>query len=564
MNTNNPRQYVAGGPRAADGFLPTRGDYLAYIPRVRSPQPENGATPAQSHITLQDSSNVQPAETVAGATPHTPKAGATFTEFVSEHKLAASAPKFANVSEEHDEMLQHFDLPRYVPPERPLLVVRRRVAWMKLFLRGFATTFGVALLIGGFLFWRGYANLHKVFRGTGTVAALSEQHVAPELLKGEGDGRVNIALLGIGGEGHDGGDLTDTIIILSVDPVNNKAAMLSVPRDLWVKMPVNYFGPYQKINAAYSAGKYRYLGKTDSSNNDNQATDAGFASADQALSDVLGININYHVLVDFKAFQQAIDTVDGVAIDVKEKLYDPTMAWENANNPVLAAQGQQVMHGKQALMYARSRETSSDFARADRQRQLLLALRQKSTSLGTLSSPNRIDGLMNAFGNNVRTDLSTQAASRLYSILKKINDADISSLGLTSPQNLVTTDRVGDISVVRPQAGFNTYSAIQAYVRSQLPDGYLVKEHASVYVVGANEGLRTHTVETLGSFGYHISGSVVGQNIPSGPTLVDLTDGAAPYTLHYLQDRYGIAATNTLPANVQVPVGTQFVIIAGI
>jgi LCP family protein required for cell wall assembly len=329
-------------------------------------------------------------------------------------------------------------------------------------------------------------------------------------------------------------------------------------------MPVNYFGQYQKINAAYSAGKYAFLGKTDSRNDDHQAVDAGFAAVDQAVGDVLGIRINYHVLVDFTAFQQAVDTVDGVTLDVKERLYDPTMAWENANNPVLAAQGVQTMSGKQALMFARSRETSSDFARGERQRQLLLALRQKTVSLGTLSSPARIDGLMSAFGNNVRTDLSTQAAGRLYTIMKKIGDTDIASLALTAPVSLVTTDRVGDASVVRPQAGFNTYSAIQSYVRAQLPDGYLLKEHAAVHVVGATEELRAHTVATLEGYGYRISGSSVVPTVPSGPTIVDFTDGTAPYTLHYLQDRYGIAASDTLPAQVQVPANAQFAIIAGI
>lgn len=424
---------------------------------------------------------------------------------------------------------------------------------------------GLVILSGGLLVWRGYSNVHKVFRGSSTVAALSSTHVAPELLKGEGDGRVNILMLGVGGENHPGGDLTDTIMVLSVDPVNKKAAMLSVPRDLWVKMPVNYFGSYQKLNAAYSSGKYKYLGKTDLSSDNQQAIEAGFSSIDTAVGDVLGIAINYNVLVDFQAFQQAVDTVDGVTVNVTEQLYDPTMAWENAHSPILAAIGVQKMNGKQALLYARSRETSSDFARSERQRQLTLALKQKALSLGTLSSPAKIDSLMNAFGDNVRTDLSTTAASRLYSIMRQIDDSDISSLSLTSPQNLVTTDRVGSASVVRPKAGFDTYSEIQSYVRSQLRDGYLVKEAAGVYVVGATEDLKQHTADVLTSYGYNVVGTATGKNLPAGMTIVDLTDGAKPYTKHYLQDRYGVSTTATLPQpGITVPTNAQFVIIAGI
>ncbi len=461
------------------------------------------------------------------------------------------------------ERLPHFDLPIYVAPERPQKILRKKHNWRRSFLKASAASMAVFVLFIGVFFWKGYVNVHKVFRGSNTVAALQAEQVAPELLKGEGDGRVNILMLGIGGENHDGGDLTDTIMVLSVDPVNKTAAMLSVPRDLWVKMPVNYFGAYQKINAAYSSGKYKYLGSSDLSSHNQQAVDAGFEAVNEAVSSVLGININYHVLVDFQAFQQAIDTVSGVTLDVKEQLYDPTMAWENANNPVLAPAGVQSMTGKQALMYARSRETSSDFARSERQRQLLVALKTKVLTLGTLSSPSRIDSLMNAFGDNVRTDLSTKAAGRLFSIMKDIEDSEIASLSLTTPQNLVTTDRVGAASVVRPKAGFNAYSEIQAYVRSKLRDGYLVKEKANVYVVGASEALRNHTVSTLTGFGYTMIGSTLMERLPSGVTIVDLSRGKAPYTQHYLQDRYGVAATQILPVGLQVPSGTQFVILAG-
>lgn len=459
----------------------------------------------------------------------------------------------------------HFDVPRYLPVEHPAQVVKKRFPWRLMMFRATLAACAVVLIIGGFLSWRAYSDLHKVFRGRGTVAALDTKSVVPSLLKGEGDGRVNVLLLGVGGKNHDGGDLTDTMMVFSVDPVNKKAAMLSVPRDLWVKMPVNFFGQYQKINAAYSSGKYKYLGKADLGSGNEQAVAAGFNSIDQAISNVLGVNIDYHVLVDFQAFEQAVDTVNGVSVDVKDKLYDPTMAWENANNPVLAQAGLQVMLGKQALMYARSRETSSDFARNDRQRQLLLALKQKALTIGTLSNPTRLEGLMSAFGDNIRTDLSTQAASRLYMITKDIPDTNIASLSLTNPQNLVTIDRVGDISVVRPRAGFNTYSEIQSYVRNQLVDGYLTKENAPVYVLGETDSLRQGTVDTLTNYGYNLRGSSVSSSVGSsgGVIVVDLSGGRAPFTLHYLQDRYGVVARTQLPAGVQVPTGTQFAIIVG-
>jgi LCP family protein required for cell wall assembly len=456
-------------------------------------------------------------------------------------------------------------LPPYQAKTRPLRPVRRSLRWRRRLLRTGGVALGILLVTGGFLSWKAYVQLHKVFHGTTTVAALSGKPVAPALLKGEGDGRVNILLLGIGGPTHEGPDLTDTIVVLSVDPVNHKAAFLSLPRDLWVKMPVNYFGQYQKINAAYESGKYRYLGKMDSSNANANAVEAGFSSIDQAVGEVLGININYHMLVNFQAFQQAINTVDGVTVNVQEPLYDPTMAWENGNNPVLATAGVQTMDGKRALLYARSRETSSDFARAQRQRQILVALKDKVLSTGTLSNPAKIDGLMNAFGDNVYSDLSTQGAERLYSIMKTIDDTHIRSIDLTQPpNNLVTTDHVGNVSVVRPRAGFNDYGAIQAFVRSQLVDGYLLKEHANVAVVGSTEAGAEAAATDLTSYGYTVKTTATGATASGQTAVIDLSGGEYPYTRNYLEKHFDVRASDRLPAGFALPsaaTSAKFVII---
>lgn len=421
----------------------------------------------------------------------------------------------------------------------------------------------VMLMTGGFLTWKGYAKFHKVFHGTSTVAALAGKPVAPDLLKGEGDGRVNILLLGIGGPGHDGPDLTDTMVVMSVDPVNDTAVLLSIPRDLWVKMPVNYFGSQQKINAAYESGKYHYLGKMDASGANAAAVEAGFAADDQVVKDVLGVNINYHVLINFQAFRQAIDTVGGVTVDVPTELNDPTMAWENNWNPILAEPGVQQMDGVKALLYARSRETTSDFARSQRQRQILVALKDKVLTAGTLSNPTKIDGLMNAFGDNVYSDLSTQGAMRLVSIMKQVSDNHIASVGLTDePHKLVTTDHVGNISVVRPVAGFNNYADIQNYVRSQLPDGYLLKEKAPVTVVGAIAAGAQQMTAMLKDYGYDVTATLSTGAPVTKPTVIDLSAGRDPYTLHYLEMRYG-KSLKQLPAGVNVPPGSaKFVIMS--
>jgi len=434
-------------------------------------------------------------------------------------------------------------------------------------LRGGLAMFLLLFAVGGLLFAQGYLKLHKVFKGGASHAAALQSDVSPTLLKGEGDGRVNILLLGNGGDGHDGPDLTDTMMVASIDPVNKTAALLSVPRDLWVKMPTNFMGNYQKINAAYESGKYSYLGKQDASNGNTKAVEAGFKSADQAVSQVLGITIHYNAVVDFSAFKQAVDTLGGVNVNVPTQLYDPTMAWENNWNPVLAKAGPQTMNGKQALLYARSRETSSDFARGERQRLLITAIKQKAVSLGTLSNPIKISQLMGAFGNNAVTDMSLSDAVRLYDLTKGISDSSIQSLDLvTAPNNFITTGNMNGTSIDEPTAGLYNYNAIQIYVRSNLKDGYIAKENAQVTVLnGTNTpGLATTKANELKSYGYNVT------KVDNAPTtsypktvLVDLTNGADKYTKHYLENRYGVTATTKLPDSSIQPNGANFVIILG-
>ncbi|HET6924434.1 MAG TPA: LCP family protein, partial [Candidatus Saccharimonadales bacterium] len=173
------------------------------------------------------------------------------------------------------------DTPAAARPKNRLHAAKAFRKWM---LRGGLAFAVMLLLIGGLLFYQGLSKVHKVFKGSANRPAALQANVDPQLLKGEGDGRVNILLLGNGGNGHDGPDLTDTIMVASIDPVNKTADLLSVPRDLWVKMPNGFMGASQKINAAYEDGKYTYLHRQDASNANYKAVEAGFASADKVVS----------------------------------------------------------------------------------------------------------------------------------------------------------------------------------------------------------------------------------------------------------------------------------------
>ncbi len=424
----------------------------------------------------------------------------------------------------------------------------------------------MALIGGGYLFSQGYLQLNKVFQGGSSAAALADD-VDPSLLKGEGDGRVNILMLGVGGSEHSGGDLTDTLMVASIDPVNNQAVLLSIPRDLWTKMPNNYIAAYHKINAAYESGKYKHSGKQVQNNDDRKAVMAGFQGVDGVVERVTGIPIHYNVLVDFDAFGQAVDSLGGITVNSKERLYDPTMAWENKRNPVLAIAGDNNFNGKQALNYVRSRSTSSDFARGERQRTVILAMKEKATEAGTLTNPVKISNLMSAFGDNVQSDISLSDMTRLASILKRIPSSQIQSVSLADPgNNFVTTGNINGLSVVIPKAGIEDYADIQTYIRSKLRDGFITKENATIAILNGTStpGLASDKADELKAYGYNIG---LVDNAPTQDyaktTVVDLSNGSKKYTLNYLKKRLQIPnAVTQLPAGV-IAENTNIVIILG-
>jgi LCP family protein required for cell wall assembly len=419
----------------------------------------------------------------------------------------------------------------------------------------------LAVIAGAAFALKLYILERHVLRGGGKAPALAE-NVDISKLKGEGDGRINILLLGNGGPGHEGPDLTDTIILASIDPVNHNTALLSIPRDLWVKIPGD---GYQKINAAYVYGKQQSKGKSETEKDQD-----GLALLDKTLSPIIGVPIHYHAVVDFAAFKQTVNAIGGVTFNVPETLYDPTIAWENHGNSYIAMKGQQSFNGDKALLYARSRETSSDFARGERQRQLMVAIKDKTFSLGTFSNPVKVSSLLSSLGNNVYTDFSLDDMTRLYKIMGKIPSTSVNSIDLvTPPHNLLTTGNMNGLSVVEPRAGLFDYDAIQSYVRNALKDSYIAKENSQIAIYNATDvaGLATKQSDYLKSYGYNVVtiGNTPKSTNPPKTQIIDLTKGAAKYTKNYLEKRYGVTSTTILPPTLGItpPAGTNFVIIVG-
>lgn len=429
--------------------------------------------------------------------------------------------------------------------------------------RGLLILLALLILAGGFMFIKTWWNARKILPGGGGSPALQDCEDLSQL-NVEGDCRVNVMLLGKGGGAHEAPDLTDTIIIASIDPIHNESTLVSVPRDLYVK-PDGEFG-YSKINAVYANAKNN---ATANGKSKKDAEAAGLKAIEKTLESKMGIPIHYYGVIDFAGFKKAIDTVGGITINVKEQLYDPSIAWENDWNPVIAEKGVQQFDGKRALLYARSRQSSprGDFDRSERQREVMVALKDKIFSAGTYSNPVKVTQLLDAFGGNIQTNFSIDEIMKLYGIGNETQSANIKSVGLSDPPNdFITTDTYNGQSVVVPKAGLDDFSQIQAFLRKTLVDPRIRQENASVIVLNGTEtaGLGKTKSDLLKSYGYNIA------EVKDAPTkdyantvVVDLRDGNKKYTKHYLERRFKTSATGRLPEGITAPETADFVIILG-
>jgi LCP family protein required for cell wall assembly len=350
---------------------------------------------------------------------------------------------------------------------------RKKHNWKKIILRSFVTVLLLAIISGGYVGWKFVSNEVKVF-GWGGIWSLFD----PGPLNSQG-GRVNILLAGDSVGRTDGGggqQLTDSIMIVSVDTQDNTAFLLSVPRDLYVNIPG--FG-YSKINAAAEDGASNY-------GNQPSYYANGMGLLGQVVSQDFGIPIDYYALIDYAAFQSAVDAVGGITVNIQSTdprgLYDPSATSPTNPAPLVnLTNGEHELDGQAALNLARARGDSygaygfgaGDFVRTQNQREMLIAIKTKATSAGVLSNPFKLGQLFDSFGNNVETNMSLGNTRALYDISKKITNADIKSAGLNNDNGtdlLTSYYTSGGEDALIPAAGVGNYAQIQAYV-SQLTSG---------------------------------------------------------------------------------------------
>jgi LCP family protein required for cell wall assembly len=350
-----------------------------------------------------------------------------------------------------------------------------------------------------------------------------------------GNDRLNVLVLGI--DTRDGDRTTqntDTMIVVSLDPLNKTAAMLSIPRDVYI----NKAGTFQgKINGAFAFG--------------------GPDLVRRVTSDLLGIKIHSYALVNFEAFNRIVNGVGGVIVDVRRPVRDeyyPTVDYgvERVN----IAPGPQLMFGDTALKYARSRHDSNDYSRARRQQDVLAALRAKLSHPQALRT---LPALMDGVGTTVETDFDPANVLPLARTASGIDSASITSdvlypCGGSYPHCELTYDGEGGFFLIPDVAKIRDLAASLFYDPKVRQEGARVE----VQNTGARSGLARQVADRLEARAFGISAVTDGATARSA---VVLRNPGKRYTAEQLRTQLGLpmeTADGTGGPDILIRIGNDF------
>ncbi|MDD3303123.1 MAG: LCP family protein [Candidatus Gracilibacteria bacterium] len=261
--------------------------------------------------------------------------------------------------------------------------------------------------------------------------------------------QVKILLVGRGGANHSGGELTDSIILASIDFNKNIVSMLSIPRDLYVKYTDKSYG---KINGIYA----HYLGIE---KNEEKA----MQYLENKISQITGEKIDYYVNIDFTGFKQIVDLLGGVTIEVPETLVDSTYPnGRGGYTTFILKEGTWNIDGETALKYARSRHSTSDFDRSLRQQKILSAIKVKLLEEGYLKNPFKLKELYNTISPYFTTNIGITGFLKIAADFKDLEaNNNIISLNLNNSCYYgVSACQVGGILYTPPMEQFGGASVV--------------------------------------------------------------------------------------------------------
>ncbi len=267
---------------------------------------------------------------------------------------------------------------------------------------------------------------------------------------------TNFMILGISGSGYIAPNLTDSILILNVDPKTNISTLISIPRDLYIKIPNTQ--NYTKINSLYNLNRNKP------------------ELIQKKLEEITGLKINYYVIVNLKAVEDITNAIGGININVSENIYDPLFPGvNNAYEPFSISKGWQTLSGATVLKYIRTRHSKyGDYDRMKRQQQIIEALKNKVNSLSLIWNARKYYAIFEAVNKNIQTNLDT------FQIMEFLNSTKNLSLGDTKK---IIFDAIGENSLIKeqiikvndssmfalvPKKGLENYEDIKNFIKNEL------------------------------------------------------------------------------------------------
>lgn len=380
-------------------------------------------------------------------------------------------------------------------------------------------------------------------------------------LKADEKGQTNILLFGTSEDdpGHAGAALTDSIMVVSLNQEKKTAAMVSMPRDMWVDYGTSCTWGYQgKINALYSC----YSGSSEAT----AATKLG-----EKVGEVFGLDMHYYVKVNYSVVRDLTTALGGVTVNVEaafgaDGIYDSNTSLKLPNGPA-------TLKGEKALAFVRARGEgygsyglNGNFSREQNQQKMVIAIRDKALSLGTLSNPIAVSNMLDALGNNIQTNFSAAEIKTLATVGKDISDSNITRIDLNKAgESVLSTGMYMSQSIVRPAAGIGNFTDIQAYIRKHLTGGDVASEDATIEVLNASTqvGIAGKKASELTDAGL-VNVTTNDTTYSTGVSLqwYDTTGGKMPKTQAKLASVLGKQPTGTkLPSGVTS--SADFVVILG-
>lgn len=419
---------------------------------------------------------------------------------------------------------------------------RRWVLGWKIGAGVLALLFGIA----GFLGYKLLAAVNTTQNGNSRVSVFTQLgHIVAKrdsLLRGEAADRVNILLLGIGGAGHDGPLLTDTMILASIKPSTGQVALISIPRDLAVDIPG--YG-VRKINSANALGT------------DSKYPGGGEALTADIVQRVAGLPVHYFIRVDFAGFEDIIKSLKGITVTVERSFTDTQYPNESYGYQTIRfTAGTQQMDGKTALTFARSRHGNngegSDFARSERQQLVLEGIRDKALSFGTLINPVKISSVLTSLGKHTRTDMEVWEMLRLTTTIKNASTHKVITRVLDSSPTgplMNTTGIDGAFLLETRDAGYETLHLI---VKNVFAEPSWSNELARIAIrdSAAKPGTARLLAARLVELGFTDATVFPASGTPATETkVIDQTSGKKPASVQELSALLGAPTETTTPTS---------------